>query len=73
MTFTEKLLHAILRSLCGIAQLLSGVISAVFQALYIALPLMIIELSVCRFSYLHTVPNKTEKEQIDTENTKDSE
>lgn len=49
----NEVLTAILKSLIGLALILSGIIFAVFQNTYIALPLGIIGFLVCLFSYLN--------------------
>ena len=68
----KKLVLAILKSMVGLAVLLAGVVCGAMQFIYGAIPLAVIGLAVCLFSYLNLrieVEHEEENEpaQNDTE------
>ncbi|MEG1835914.1 MAG: hypothetical protein RRZ68_02925 [Oscillospiraceae bacterium] len=53
---------AIIKSLIGIALILVGIMFAQFQVVYVSLPLSIIGILICFFSYLNIRDIDEEKE-----------
>lgn len=60
MSETEKLLKPILKSLCGIAVCLAGVVFAAHQIYFLSIPLVLIGILVCLHAYDKAVPTETE-------------
>lgn len=64
----QEVLSAILKSLLGLTFILVGIIFAVFQISYIAIPLGVIGFLVCWFSYLNFKIRKEKQKDSSNDN-----